>query len=249
MSVPEKTVSTEHRAEEAVLGALLMIRKGSPRSAVPPFRAFLPSEAPLIYETVVILHERREPVDFLTLTTELNGASSWSRSVERPTSHSSSCRTLRHQCGKLRADGGAHLRSPRLLDAAGDIARFAYDEDAPINEVVDQSEMALFAISQQRATRVPAPIQEVVQNDTTTASSICMRIAGNRWACPAASATWIAFWAAFSAPITDLSRASRCGKTSLMLTLALKAAEKGRMVSVFSLEMSAEQLAQRMVAG
>ncbi|MCH5377773.1 MAG: replicative DNA helicase [Planctomycetes bacterium] len=38
------------------------------------------------------------------------------------------------------------------------------------------------------------------------------------------------------------------GKTSLMITFALKAAEKGRTVALFSLEMSAEQLAQRMVA-
>ncbi|MDY0018549.1 MAG: replicative DNA helicase [Anaerolineae bacterium] len=251
MSVPDKTVPQNIEAEEAVLGALLIDPEGIFR-VLPFLRSehFYLQKHRWIYETVVILHERREPVDFLTLTTELErreqlesvgGAAYISQLINAVPSAinvESYARMVEH----------TYVRR-RLLDAAGDIARFAYDEEAPINEVVDQSEKALFAISQQRATRDLQPIQEVVQTYYDRVEYLYAH-RGEPMGVPSSFRDLDRLLGGFQrSDLLILAARPGVGKTSLMLTLALKAAEKGRMVSVFSLEMSAEQLAQRMVAG
>ena len=69
---PEKTMPNNLEAEEAVLGALLIdpdaIIKAAPIVRTEDF--YLEKNA-WIYEAVMVLHERREPVDFLTVVAEL----------------------------------------------------------------------------------------------------------------------------------------------------------------------------------
>jgi len=70
--LPDKTVPHNVEAEEAVLGALLIDPEGIFRVL-----AFLRTEDFYLqkhrwtYESILGIHERRDPVDFLTLTTEL----------------------------------------------------------------------------------------------------------------------------------------------------------------------------------
>ena len=71
----------------------------------------------------------------------------------------------------------------------------------------------------------------------------------NRWACPTGFRDLDRVLGGFQrSDLLILAARPGVGKTSLMLAFALKAAEKGRTVAIFSLEMSAEQLAQRLVA-
>ena len=224
MSVPDKTVPQNIEAEEAVLGALLIDPEGIFR-VLPFLRSehFYLQKHRWIYETVVILHERREPVDFLTLTTELErreqlesvgGAAYISQLINAVPSAinvESYARMVEH----------TYVRR-RLLDAAGDIARFAYDEEAPINEVVDQSEKALFAISQQRATRDLQPIQEVVQTYYDRVEYLYAH-RGEPMGVPSSFRDLDRLLGGFQrSDLLILAARPGVGKTSLMLTLALK---------------------------
>jgi replicative DNA helicase len=51
----------------------------------------------------------------------------------------------------------------RLLQAASDIAQYAYDESNDVDETIDRSEQALFAVSQRRQNRDLAPISDVIR--------------------------------------------------------------------------------------
>ncbi len=72
MGLPDKTVPNNIEAEEAVLGALLIDPEAIYR--VVPFLQmddFYLQKHRWVYEAMLRVHERRDPIDFLTLTSEL----------------------------------------------------------------------------------------------------------------------------------------------------------------------------------
>ncbi|HOU11732.1 MAG TPA: replicative DNA helicase [Anaerolineae bacterium] len=250
MTVPDKTVPHNIEAEEAVLGALLIDPEGIFR-VLPFLRAddFYLQKHRWIYEAIIRIHDRRDPIDFLTLTTDLEqreqleavgGAVYISQLINAVPSAISI-----ESYGRLVEQTAVRRR---LLDAVSDIARLAYDEKLPIEQVVDKSEQALFGVSQQRATRDLQPIQEVVQRYYDRVEYLYAH-RGEPMGVPTGFRDLDRILGGFQrSDLLILAARPGVGKTSLMLTFALKAAEKGRTVAVFSLEMSAEQLAQRMVA-
>jgi len=250
MTTLDKTVPHNIEAEEAVLGALLIDPEGIFR-VLPFLRAedFYLQKHRWIYEAIVRIHDRRDPIDFLTLTTELEqreqleavgGAVYISQLINAVPSAINI-----ESYGKLVEQTAVRRR---LLDAVSDIARLAYDEKLPIEQVVDKSEQALFGVSQQRATRDLQPIQEVVQRYYDRVEYLYAH-RGEPMGVPTGFRDLDRILGGFQrSDLLILAARPGVGKTSLMLIFALKAAEKGRTVAIFSLEMSAEQLAQRMVA-
>jgi len=83
-----------------------------------------------------------------------------------------------------------------------------------------------------------------------TASNIYMSIAASRSASPPALLTWTSSWAGCSAAILAIVAARPgVGKTSLLLSIGLSAARRyHQRVAVFSLEMSSEQVVQRLIS-
>ena len=250
MTTPDKTVPHNIEAEEAVLGALLIDPEGIFR-VLPFLRAedFYLQKHRWIYESIIRIHDRRDPIDFLTLTTELEqreqleavgGAAYISQLINAVPSAVGI-----ESYGRLVEQTAVRRR---LLDAVSDIARLAYDEKLPIDQVVDKSEQALFGVSQQRATRDLQPIQEVVQRYYDRVEYLYAH-RGEPMGVPTGFHDLDRVLGGFQrSDLLILAARPGVGKTSLMITFALKAAEKGRTVALFSLEMSAEQLAQRMVA-
>jgi len=250
MTTPDKTVPHNIEAEEAVLGALLIDPEGIFR-VLPFLRAedFYLQKHRWIYESIIRIHDRRDPIDFLTLTTELEqreqleavgGAAYISQLINAVPSAVSI-----ESYGRLVEQTAVRRR---LLDAVSDIARLAYDEKLPIDQVVDKSEQSLFGVSQQRATRDLQPIQEVVQRYYDRVEYLYAH-RGEPMGVPTGFHDLDRVLGGFQrSDLLILAARPGVGKTSLMITFALKAAEKGRTVALFSLEKSAEQLAQRMVA-
>ena len=250
MTVPDKTVPQNVEAEEAVLGALMIDPEGIFR-VLNFLRAedFYLQKHRWVYEAIIKIHERRDPIDFLTLTTELE------------------------QQGHLEAVGGGVFISQlisavpsainiesygrlveqtavrrRLLDAASDIARLSYNESMALDLVVDQAEKALFGVSQKRTTRDLQPIQEIVPRYYDYIENLYEH-QGDLMGVPTGFQDLNRLLGGFQkSDLLLLASRPGVGKTSLMITFALRAAEKGKVVALFSLEMSAEQLVQRMVA-
>ena len=250
MTVPDKTVPHNIEAEEAVLGALLIDPEGIFR-VLPFLRAedFYLQKHRWIYESIIRIHDRRDPIDFLTLTTDLEqreqleavGGAAYVTQLINAVPSAVGIESY----GRLVEQTSVRRR---LLDAVSDIARLAYDEKLPIEQVVDRSEQSLFGVSQNRTTRDLQPIQEVVQNYYDRVEYLYAH-RGEPMGVPTGFRDLDRLLGGFQrSDLLLLASRPGVGKTSLMLTFALKAAEKGRTAAIFSLEMSAEQLAQRMVA-
>jgi replicative DNA helicase len=250
MPVPDKTVPNNIEAEEAVLGAILIDPEAIFR--VLPFLQvddFYLQKHRWIYEAIISIHERRDPVDFLTLTTELEhhnhleavGGDAYISQLITAVPSAISVESY----GRLVEQVAVRRR---LLDAASDIARFAYDERLPVDQVVDYSEKALFGVSQKRSTRDLQAIQEIVPRYYDHIEKLYAN-RGELMGVPSGFRDLDRVLGGFQrSDLLILASRPGVGKTSLMLTFGLRAAEKRKVIAFFSLEMSAEQLVQRLVS-
>ena len=250
MATSDAALPHNIEAEEAVLGALLIDPEGIFR-ILPFLQAgdFYLRKHRWIYEAIIRIHERRDPIDLLTLTTELEqqnqldtvgGAASISQLINALPSAISI-----ESYGRLVEQAAVRRR---LLNAAGDIARLAHDESISVEQVVDRSEKALFGVSQKRSTRDLQPIQEIVPRYYDHIEFLYAH-RGEVMGVPSGFRDLDRLLGGFQkSDLLILAARPGVGKTSLMLTFALQAAEKRKVVAIFSLEMSAEQLVQRLVA-
>ncbi|HIE37888.1 MAG TPA: replicative DNA helicase [Anaerolineales bacterium] len=250
MVTPEKTVPHNLEAEEAVLGALLIDPEALFRVA--PFlrpEDFYVQKNGWIYQAILDLHERREPIDFVTLRNELEtrGLLEEVGGVAYIAQLIDTVPTAIHVEAYGHIVEEAAIRR-RLIGAAGDIAQLAYREQQDISEVMDRAEQALFSISQRRITRDLAPIQDVIRQyydrieylydhrdeplGVPTGFVDLDRLLGGLQ----------------KSDLLIVAARPGVGKTSLCLSFARNAARLGKHVAIFSLEMSAEQVVQRLVS-
>ncbi|HOC20662.1 MAG TPA: replicative DNA helicase [Anaerolineae bacterium] len=250
MSGADKTIPQNIEAEEAVLGALLIDAEAIFRVlSFLRVEHFYLQKHRWIYEAILGLHEQREPVDFLTLTAALErqeqlqaiGGSAYILQLISAVPSAINIESYAHMVEQ------ASVRR-RLLEVASEIAKLAYDEEKGIGEVVDQSERALFAVSQQRIARDLRPVQEVVGTYRDYLYNLYAH-RGELMGVTSGFRDLDRLLGGFQrSDLIVLAARPGVGKTSLLLTMALKAAEKGKLVAIFSLEMSAEQLVQRMIS-
>jgi len=238
-------------AEQSVLGSILIdpdaiIKIGSLLHTEDFYR----EAHQRIYAAIVDLHSRRMPADFVTLVDELNrqdqmdliGGASYLTSLINTVPTSIHVEHYAHIVERT-----ALMR--RLIEAAGEIAALAYEEREEVDEVIDQAERILFDVSQRRISKSVVPISQVIKEyydrieflvdhpDETmgmpTGFNDLDRLLGGLQ----------------PSDLIILAARPGTGKTSLALSIASNAALKQKaVVAIFTLEMSAEQLVQRMIS-
>ncbi|MGD9029463.1 MAG: replicative DNA helicase [Anaerolineae bacterium] len=250
MTVPDKLVPHNVEAEEAVLGSLLIDPEALFR--VSPFLSaddFYLQRNGWIYEAILSLHERREPIDFVTLCDDLERQDR----LEQIGGAAYVTHLINAVPSAIHVEAYGHIVEQaairrRLINAASRIAQLAYQEHEDVDQTVDQAEQALFSVSQRRISRDLTPIQDVIRRyydrieylydhqdeplGVPTGFVDLDRLLGGLQR---------------SDLILVAARPS-VGKTSLGISIARHAANVGQHVAIFSLEMSSEQVVQRMVS-
>lgn len=247
----DRMVPHSVEAEEAVLGSLLIDPETIFR--VSPFlRAddFYIVKNKWVYEACLTLHERREPIDFVTVTEELDKREQLAE-IGGPAFVSHLINvvpTAIHAEGYGRIVERAAVRR-KLLQAASDIAQYAYDEAAEVDETIDKSEQVLFAVSQRRQSRDLLPIGDVIRSYYERIEYLYEH-RGEPLGIPTGFIDLDKLLGGLQrSDLIIVAARPGVGKTSLMLSMALSAARKfHQRVAVFTLEMSSEQLVQRMVS-
>ena len=251
MSTIDRLPPHSIEAEEAVLGSLLIDPDAifEVSNFLRP-DAFYRAQNRWIFEAILDLSDRREPIDLITLTEEMRrreqleeaGGEGYIIGLINAVPTSINARNY----GKL-VEAAALRR--KMISAAGTIANLAYDEAEDVNIVIDRAEQTLFSISEARTTRDLVPIKQIARDYLERIEELNARgddVIG------------------VPTGFTDLDRllgglnksdllivAARpgMGKTSLQNAMALTAATKfGKRIAMFNLEMSGEQLVQRMIA-
>ncbi|HSH01880.1 MAG TPA: replicative DNA helicase [Anaerolineae bacterium] len=238
-------------AEEAVLGALLI-----DPDAIFEVNSFLRAEAfyreqnKWIYEAILDLTNRREPLDFLTLTEEMRkrGQLEDAGGEAYLISLINSVPTSMNATSYGRLVESASIRR-RLIGAASSIAQLAYDEAEDINVVIDRSEQALFSVSEERANRDLTSIKRIAHEYLDRIQELANR-GDDIIGVPTGFQDLDRMLGGLNkSDLIIVAARPGMGKTALVNNLALNAARRhGKRVAMFSLEMSGEQLVQRMIA-
>jgi len=238
-------------AEEAILGALLIDPDAIIRVAtILRPEDFYREKNNWIYDTILILHERRESIDFLTVCDELERREQLDQ-VGGPafiTSLVNAVPTSIHAEHYARIVERAATRR-RLLDAAGQIAALAYQEADDIDEVVDRAEQVLFGVSERRISKELVPIRQILSEYYDRIEYLTSH-QGEVIGIPTGFNDIDKLLGGLQrSDMVILAARPSVGKTSLALSIAHSAAKKHRQrVAFFSLEMSNEQVVQRLIS-
>jgi len=244
-------VPHSREAEEAVIGAVLI----NPEAYydVAQFLSvddFYIHRNRWIFDTFVSLHDRNEAIDLVTVTEELDqkghladigGAAYITKLINNVPS------SLHAEAYGHRVEETAIRR--RMLEAANKIAKLAYTENLTLDTVMDDSEKAIFNVSQRRTTQDLQPIRSVLSDYFDRMEELSKR--DEELVGVPTGFIDIDRMLGGLQPSDLLIIAGRpgMGKTGFILSALKNAAlTHKKHVAIFSLEMSNEQLVQRIIA-
>mgnify|MGYP000321373406 CR=1 FL=1 len=203
-----------------------------------------------IWETFNSLHEQRIPIDLLTVSNELERRGQLSE-IGGPAYLTS---LVNQVPSSLNAESygriveGYSIRR-KMLNAANRIASIAYNEKTSINDVMDEAEKAVFNVSERRLKHDLQPIKDVLSDYYDRIDDLAKR-SDDIVGVPTGFIDLDKMLTGLQ-PSDLLIIAGRPGqgKTGFLLSVAKNAGlTHKKHVAIFSLEMSNEQVVQRLIA-
>ncbi len=247
---PEQMAPHSIEAEEAVLGSILI----NP-DALYDVASFLQSEDFFIvrngwvWEAITRLHERREQIDYLTVVEELRQQNR----LEEIGGAAYITYLINHTPSSIYAETygriveRAALRR-RMLAAAGTIARLAQQEDSDITGLIDQSEATLFAVTERRLRQELVPIRTAVAEYYDRIEQLYSQQVESIGVPTGFTDLDDLLGGLQKSDLVIVAGRPGMGKTSWLLSAAHNAALTGARVAIFSMEMSNEQIVQRLIS-
>lgn len=239
-----------NEAEAAVLGSILIDKEAILRVAdlVTPEDFYRESHAD-IYEAMLALYGKSEPIDLISISDRLKDGGKAEKTGGRtylaqlaeavPTaSH------VVHYAKIVQRD--STLR--RLISASQEITRLGFGGDEDVEQLLDQAEQKLFGVSQKHLKQNFVPIRNVLDEAFDRIDEL-HREKGKLRGVPTGFRSLDNLLAGLQASdLVILAARPACGKTSFALDIARNVAVRSqKAVGIFSLEMSKEQLVDRMI--
>lgn len=237
-------------AEQSLLGALLLDRDAIHRisdSLAPD--DFYRDVHRFVYESMLDLYAAHEPIDVLSVSNRLDekkqlatiGGQSYLTTLVNsvPTAaHVQSYASIVQRKATLR----------RLLAAGTEITQLGYDEESGIDETLDQAEQSLFRVTQKYLKHVFSPISSLLNSAFERIDEL-HKSPGTLRGLPTRFKELDNIMAGLQpGDLIVLAARPSVGKTSFALDIARNIAVHAKAsVGIFSLEMSKEQLVDRLL--
>ncbi|HSH31876.1 MAG TPA: replicative DNA helicase [Candidatus Saccharimonadales bacterium] len=239
-------------AEASLLGAILIDKEAIIKVAdqVAP-DDFYAERHSLIFTAILDLYEARQPLDILTLSNKLEAVGELARLggaayLTELVNAVPSAAHVAHYAGIVAHK--ATLR--RLITAATRITGLGYDESTPLDGLLDRAEQTLFEVSQKNLKQNFVPISSVLAESFDRLDSLHKDNNQLRGVPTGYKALDNVLAGLQKSDLVILAARPSMGKTTLALNIAQHVAVKeGIPVGIFSLEMSKEQLIDRLLAG
>jgi len=240
-------------AEQSLLGSLLIDKDAIVRIAeiLQPSNFYRLEQHGAIFEAIKNLFERREPIDLVTVTEELKrksfydkvGGTAYLASLINivPTSAH-----IEHYA-KIIKD---HAVRRNLIDQATSLIQRAYNEGESVEELLETAEIGIFSLSQENVNRDFLPIKDVLTESFDRLDEL-QKSSGKLRGVPTGFRDLDAKLAGMqNSNLLILASRPGQGKTSMALNIAqYVAVAQGLPVGIFSLEMSQEELVDRLLVG
>ena len=237
-------------AEQAVLGAMLL-KPEAVTTAAEELSAddFYRETHRLIYEAMMELKDRTEPVDLVTLTEQLKKADKLAKIGGIPAlsliANSVPTAANVHYHARI-VHEKAQLRS--LISAATEIAGAAYESADEVEDIMDNAEKRILAVSSGKRSKDFVPLQEILL-DTLEQIDARYNNKGSITGLPTGFTELDHLTAGLQkSDLILVAARPSMGKTAFTLNIAAHVVLRAREpVAFFSLEMSKEQLVQRLL--
>lgn len=246
--VPPQAVDVE----KSVLGAMMLEREAIPKAIqVISADAFYSARHEKIYAAMLTLFERGDPVDLVTLTNELkrreqlDDVGGGYYLSELTTEVASAANVEYH--ARIIAEKSL-LR--KMIETMTTVVGEAYEPGADAFELLDEAESKIFQVSDNQLRKAAAPINEVVKDTLEQLESIHGQ-EGGITGVPSGFRKLDDLTSGWQpSDLIIIAARPSMGKTAFSLACGLNAAthpERPASVAIFSLEMGAQQLAQRLL--
>jgi replicative DNA helicase len=238
-------------AEASLLGAILIDSDAIVKIADSIVASdFYDARHQRIYDAVMKLYEKRSPIDVLTLADQLKNNSALDI-VGGPaylTELTNYVPTAAHAEQYADIVAQKALRR-RLISASQEMAELGYDESKSLNELIEQSETRLFEVSQQHVKQDVISLEAILAESFERLDDL-HKDKGAIRGIPTGYKDLDNLLAGLQrSDLFILAARPSMGKTAFVLNLAHKVAVKAKEpVLIFSLEMSKEQLVDRLLA-
>lgn len=246
----EKITPQNIEAEQSLLGALLIDKDSVIRVAdIVRTEDFYKESHAVIYEAILDLFGRHEPIDILSLTSKLEehgklemiGGRSYLMTLANSVPTASH---VVHYANIVQKK--ATLR--RLLTAAGEITSLGYNEEEDVEVVLDKAEQKLFSVSQKYLKQIFIPIKNILTEAFDRIDELHREKGKLRGLTTGYHDLDNLLAGLQKSDLVILAARPSVGKTSLALDIARNVATKAKVpVGIFSLEMSKEQLVDRLL--
>ena len=245
---PNAPMSLE--AEEALLGSILL----DPETflAVSPIvkgSDFFLKKHEILFLTIGGMIHRKEPVDFVTLTKELEtlsllneiGGSAYLTRIVNSTPTSVNAEIYAELVSRV------SIRR-KMIQASEEIRRAAFNEEITINDAIAEAEQSILSIKPSRERRELVSLYQALSDYYDVIEK--MRHTDERHSGVPTGYEDVDNLIGGLQKSDFIVCAGRTGmgKTSWLLSTALNVARKGGAVAIFTLEMSVEQLVQRLIS-
>ncbi len=239
-------------AEQSLLGSL-MLDPAAMIKVVDVIRSadFYKKGHQLLYERILELYEKREPVDLVTLNEVLErkgelqdvGGASYISSlvnVVPSAAHIVTYANIVRQKSILRS----------LISVSGDMSRMAYEEDMDVEMILDKAEQSLFSISKVAGSQNFVMIRDVLVESFERIDQLHKNKGKVRGVPTGIKGLDDILSGLQKSDLIILAARPSMGKTSLAMNIAQNAAIEEKIpVAIYSLEMSKEQLVDRLICG
>lgn len=238
-------------AEQSVLGAMLLDKDAIIEATeIIGANDFYKEAHTEIFEAILNIYNRDEPVDLVTLSEELTQRKTLESigGIVYLTSLSSAVPTTTNVKYYARiVEEKSILR--RLIKASSDILDKGYQAEEDINNILDLAEKNIFDISQKRSQEGFSPIKDVLMESFQKIEELYQ----NKGGLTGITTGFIDIDRKTSglqkSDLILIAARPSMGKTAFALNVAQNTALKGSAsVAIFSLEMSKEQLVQRLLS-
>lgn len=238
-------------AEKCLLGSLMLDKNGIVK-VVDSLKSkdFYKQSHQEIYQAVVDLFEKGEPVDLLAVATRLkekdaldsNGGNSYLTELINavPTAAHISNYAKIVQRKRILRD---------LISASQEINTMGHDEQEDIDELLDKAEQRIFSIAQKSLTQRFFPIKEGLEDAFERIDQLSKHKGGLRGVSSGFNALDNILAGFQKSDLIILAARPSIGKSALALNFAANIASKDKVpVGIFSLEMSKDQIVDRLIA-
>ncbi|HET9947007.1 MAG TPA: replicative DNA helicase [Patescibacteria group bacterium] len=244
-----KVPPSNNEAEQSVLGAIL-IDKDAINLASEILRAedFYNNSHQRIFEAMLALYEQRNPIDIVTLTSEIKKNKSYkdieSSYLTELVNAVPTAANVEHYARLIK--DASTKRS--LIQIGSEITTLCFEEDKEVKEILDKAESSVFSISNGTVVRGFLPIRQALAGSFDRIDELHKSGAGLR----GVKSGFVDLDAMLSgmqaSNLLILAARPGTGKTAMAMNIAQHVAVNDKTpIGIFSLEMSQEELVDRLL--